>query len=82
MGEQRPLDAEQGRSNRTGTNSVNTSTSLAASNWAAPYDSVEKTLWVSSPQRSKALPPEEFHDLGADQTQRWGHFRQAFVDSA
>lgn len=47
---------------------------------AAPYDSVEKALCALT-TTLKALPPEELQRLGADQTQRWAHFRQAFVDS-
>jgi hypothetical protein len=27
------------------------------------------------------LPPDELERLGADTTQRWAHFRQAFVQS-
>jgi len=47
---------------------------------AAPYDSVEKALGVLT-TTLKALPPEELHDLATDQPRRWGHFRQAFVES-
>ncbi len=47
---------------------------------AAPYDSVEKALGTLT-ATLKALPPEELHRVGMDQTQRWTYFRQAFVDS-
>ncbi|MCW5797839.1 MAG: hypothetical protein KIT40_05020 [Nitrospira sp.] len=47
---------------------------------AAPYDSVEKALGTLT-ATLKALPPEELQRLGMDETQRWAHFRQAFIDS-
>jgi hypothetical protein len=47
---------------------------------AAPYDSVEKAL-ASLVARLNALPPEEVAKLSTDPTQRWEHFRQAFVES-
>lgn len=47
---------------------------------AAPYDSVEKALGALT-ATLKALPPEELQRLGTDTTQRWAHFRQAFVES-
>lgn len=47
---------------------------------AAPYDSVEKALGTLT-ATLKALPPEELQCLAMDQTQRWVHFRQAFVES-
>lgn len=47
---------------------------------AAPYDSVEKALGVLT-VTLKGLPPDELERLGADTTQRWAHFRQAFVQS-
>ncbi|MBI4003037.1 MAG: hypothetical protein HY348_14800, partial [Nitrospira defluvii] len=28
-----------------------------------------------------ALPPEELQNLSTDATQRWAHFRQAFIES-
>ena len=47
---------------------------------AAPYDSVEKAL-VSLVTRLNALPPDEVAKLSTDATQRWEHFRQAFIES-
>lgn len=47
---------------------------------AAPYDSVEKAVGVLT-AILKALPPEDLQRLGTDTTQRWAHFRQAFVES-
>jgi hypothetical protein len=47
---------------------------------AAPYDSVEKAL-ISLVTKLNALPPEELAKLSTDTTKRWGHFRQAFIDS-
>ena len=47
---------------------------------AAPYDSVEKALGVLT-TTLKGLPLGELQRLDADQTQRWAHFRQAFVES-
>ena len=47
---------------------------------AAPYDSVEKALGALT-KTLKTLPPEELHRLASDRSQRWTHFRAAFVDS-
>ncbi|MDR4471762.1 MAG: hypothetical protein R3B11_03960 [Nitrospira sp.] len=47
---------------------------------AAPYDSVEKALG-SLTHTLKSLPSEELHRLASDRSQRWTHFRAAFVDS-
>ena len=47
---------------------------------AAPYDSVEKAL-ASLAISLNALSPEELGRLSKDPTQRWIHFRQAFIDS-
>jgi hypothetical protein len=47
---------------------------------AAPYDTVEKAL-RHLVTRLDALPPEEVAKLSTDATQRWEHFRQAFVES-
>jgi hypothetical protein len=47
---------------------------------AAPYDSVEKALGTLT-ATLKALPPEELQRVSMDATQRWTHFRQAFVES-
>ena len=47
---------------------------------AAPYDSVEKAV-SSLVARLNALSPEELEQLSTDATQRWAHFRQAFIES-
>ena len=47
---------------------------------APPYDSVEKAL-ASLVKQLNALPPEKIAALSIDTTERWIHFRQAFVDS-
>ncbi len=50
------------------------------SNWPHPYDSVEKAL-ANLATKLNAMSPEELENLSADATQRWTHFRQAFIDS-
>jgi hypothetical protein len=47
---------------------------------AAPYDSVEKALG-SLATKLNAMSPEELENLSTDATQRWAHFRQAFIES-
>lgn len=47
---------------------------------AAPYDTVEKALGTLT-KSLKALPPEELNRLASDRSQRWTHFRTAFVES-
>lgn len=47
---------------------------------APPYDSVEKAL-ASLVTRLNMLPPDELAALSVDPTERWIHFRQAFIDS-
>ncbi len=47
---------------------------------AAPYDTVEKALGALT-TRLNALSPEELQQVSTDATQRWAHFRQAFVES-
>ncbi|MGC3975263.1 MAG: hypothetical protein QM771_12900 [Nitrospira sp.] len=81
MGEQNLLNAEQGRS-RSLRDEFRRHLDVFYSRLklAAPYDSVEKALGTLT-TTLKALPPEELQHVGMDQTQRWAHFRQAFVDS-
>lgn len=47
---------------------------------AAPYDSVEKALG-SLVVRLNTLPPEELEALSTNASQRWAHFREAFIES-
>lgn len=47
---------------------------------AAPYDSVEKAL-SSLAAKLNAMSPMELENLSTDATQRWAHFRQAFIES-
>ncbi len=47
---------------------------------AAPYDSVEKALGTLT-KTLKALPAEELNQVASDTSQRWTHFRAAFVES-
>jgi hypothetical protein len=47
---------------------------------AAPYDTVEKALGTLTASLN-ALSPEELQQLSTNTTERWRHFRQAFVES-